>query len=565
MTAYTTDLTEEGRAFFQQRVALFAKVMIGVQVLGFAGLLALSSWAPPTWSVTSEELLQPWFALFQVQTGLAVAAWLLCRRGVRSVRFVSWVEATLLLGTAALSATMGRLILPGLTPKYLGSVVSPDDAAYGRFVGMVQGSNSLEFVIGLSLWVFVRAALVPSRPLRTLVLTALVAVPSVMVTVVKTLPFEPEPSLRSVTPDDVVATNVINIVIWWTFITGVCTIVSAVIFGLRREVREARRLGQYTLEAKLGEGGMGAVYRASHAMMRRPTAIKLVRTDQAVETSLARFEREVQLTARLTHPNTVTIFDYGRTRDGIFYYAMELLDGATLKDIVSVDGPQPPGRVVKVLAELAGALEEAHGIELIHRDIKPSNVILCTQGGKPDVAKLLDFGLVKQLGDEGEIELTGEGVLAGTPQYMCPESLTSPDAVDARGDLYAIGAVGYFLLTGQHVFGGATIVEVCGHHLHSEPVAPSKRLDSPVPEDLEDLLLSCLEKDPAQRPQSAAELCQRLQACQSMGEWTETEARRWWNRHGESLRSVSDADDGRAETKALAVDLARYVPQQRTQ
>jgi serine/threonine-protein kinase len=557
MTSYTTDVTEEGRAFFQQRVALFAKVMIGVQLLGLAGLLALSRWAPPALTITPEELLQPWSALFQVQTG--------CRSGVRAVRFVSWVEATMLLGTAALSATMGRLILPGLMPKYLGGLVSPNDALYGHFVGLVQGSNSLEFVIGLSLWVFVRAALVPSRPVRTLVLTALVAVPVAVVTVVKTLPFEPQPSLRSVSPDDLVMTNVTNIAIWWTFVTGVCMIVSGVIFGLRRQVREARRVGQYTLEAKLGEGGMGAVYRASHAMMRRPTAIKLVRPDLAGENALARFEREVQLTARLTHPNTVTIFDYGRTQDGIFYYAMELLDGATLKDIVRLDGPQSPGRVVKVLAELAGALEEAHGIELIHRDIKPSNVILCTQGGKLDVAKLLDFGLVKELGDKGEMQLTKEGVLAGTPHYMCPESLTSPDAVDGRGDLYAIGAVGYFLLTGQHVFEGATILEVCGHHLHSEPVPPSKRLERPVPEDLEDLLLSCLEKDPANRPQSAAELHRRLQACQSMGEWTESHARRWWDTYGELLRRVSEADDGRVETKALAVDLARYVPSQRKQ
>jgi serine/threonine-protein kinase len=557
MTEYTTDVSEEGRAFFQRRVALFAKVMIGVQVLGVAVLpLVLTAW---------EQLWQPWFALLQVQIGLAVGAWLLCRGGVRSARFVSWVEATLLLGTAAVSATMGRLILPGLMPQYLGTVVSPDGDSYGRFVGVVQGSNFLEFVIGLSLWAFVRAALVPSRPLRTLVLTALVPVPLLAVTVARTFPFEPQPSLRSVVPGDLIVMSVMSTITWWTFITGVCTIVSAVIFGLRRQVREARRLGQYTLEAKLGEGGMGAVYRASHAMMRRPTAIKLVRPDQAGETNLARFEREVQLTARLTHPNTVTIFDYGRTPDGVFYYAMELLDGATLTDIVRVDGPQPPGRVVKVLAELAGALEEAHGIELIHRDIKPSNVILCTQGGKPDVAKLLDFGLVKELGDKGEMRLTKEGSLAGTPQYMCPESLTSPDAVDARGDLYAIGAVGYFVLTGQHVFTGKTIVEVCGHHLHSEPVPPSKRLDRPVPEDLEDVLLSCLEKDPVDRPQSAAELCQRLQACRSMGEWTLTEARRWWDRHGESFRPACDADDGRVETRAISVDLARYVPSQLVQ
>ncbi len=548
MPPHPTDLTEEGRAFFQQRMALFAKVMIGAQLLGFVGLVAQTPW---------EQLWQPWFGFYQVQTGLAVGAWLLCRGGVRSVRFVSWVEAAMLLGTAAVAATVSRLLLPDFLPQYLGGALGPDDAAYGRFVGAIQGSVSITFVVGLSLWVFVRAALLPSRPLRTLVLTALVAVPLAVVNALPSFPLEPEPSLRSLTPEDMVVQNVLDVLVWWVFITGVCTVVSKVIFGLRQQVREARRLGQYMLEAKLGEGGMGAVYRASHAMMRRPTAIKLVRPDQAGETNLARFEREVQLTARLTHPNTVTIFDYGRTPDGVFYYAMELLDGATLEEIVRADGPQPPGRVVKVLAELAGALEEAHGIELIHRDIKPSNVILCTQGGKPDVAKLLDFGLVKELGAQGGIELTRDSALTGTPQYMCPESLTSPDAVDARGDLYALGAVGYFLLTGQHVFEGTTLVEVCGHHLHSEPVAPSERLGEPVPDDLEDLLLACLEKDPAERPQSAAELARRLAACKSMGEWTEAEARRWWQRHGPSLRSASEAAAGSSETVAIAVDLAR--------
>jgi len=336
---------------------------------------------------------------------------------------------------------------------------------------------------------------------------------------------------------------------------------SRLIYGLNRDVAEARELGSYRIEAKLGEGGMGAVYRASHVMMRRPSAIKLVRPDEVGETSLARFEREAQLTARLTHPNTVTIFDYGRTPEGVFYYAMELLDGATLERIVHLAGPFTPGRTVKVLAELAGALEEAHGIGLIHRDIKPSNVILCTQGGKRDVAKLLDFGLVKELGGTGANDLTKEGSLTGTPQYMCPEALTAPETVDARSDLYALGAVGYFMLTGKPVFEGATVVEVCAHHLHTKPVPPSKRLGQPVPQDLELLLLCCLEKNPADRPQSAADLSLRLAACQSMGEWTEAQARRWWDRHGESLRPVIDADDDRAET--IEKDLARDVPSQR--
>jgi serine/threonine-protein kinase len=547
MTPEAADLTEEGRAFFQSRVALFAKVMIGTQLLGMFGLIAQNPW---------ERIWQPWFALYQVQTALAVGAWLVCRRGVRSARFVAALDATVLLGLAVVSASISRLLMPDFLGEYLGGAVTPDDAAYAHVVARFQGSIGLTFVIGLSLWVFARAALVPSRPLRTTVLTALVGVPLALVIILPTFPFEAEPSLRSVMPEPVVQQNALDVVVWWPFITLVCAIVSRVTFGLREQIREARRLGQYTLEAKLGEGGMGAVYRASHAMMRRPTAIKLVPSDQAGETNLARFEREVQLTARLSHPNTVTIFDYGRTPDGVFYYAMELLDGATLDEIVRVDGPQPAGRVLKVLVELTSALEEAHDIGLIHRDIKPSNVMVCSQGGKPDVAKLLDFGLVKEVDQEGDVELTKESALTGTPQYMCPEALTSPDDVDARGDLYALGAVGYFMLTGKPVFEGSTLVEVCSHHLHSEPEPPSKKLGTPLPDDVEALLLDCLHKEPADRPESAAELSKRLQACESMGEWTEPMARDWWDRHGESVRTVHE-ERGDSSTMAIAIDLAR--------
>ena len=550
MTAQASDLTEEGRAFLQRRVALFAKVMVGAQMLGFIGLVLQTPWS---------DLWRPWFALYQAQTVLALAGWVTCRRGKRSARLVGWIDVAVLLGTAVVAGVVSRLLWPGMVSRYLGDALGPGDAAYGQVVGLVQGSILGSFVVGLSLWVFVRAALVPSRPLRTLSLTALVMVPLVSIHLVPTMPFEAEPSLRSVTPDEVVLANVVDAAVWWVFITSVCTIVSAVIFGLRRDVREARRLGQYTLEAKLGEGGMGTVYRAQHAMMRRPTAIKLVRPEKAGELTLARFEREVQLTARLTHPNTVTIFDYGRTPDGLFYYAMELLDGATLDEVVRLDGAQPPGRVVGVLVALAGALAEAHGIGLIHRDIKPSNVILCTQGGRPDVAKLLDFGLVKEVRDEGEVELTQESSLTGTPQYMCPEAIASPESLDARGDLYALGAVGYFLLTGTHVFTGGTLVEVCSHHLHTEPDPPSTRLSEPVPEDLELLLLSCLEKSPDDRPQTATELRDRLQACGSMGAWSEGDARTWWEHHGAALSAARGADDERSETRAIAVDLARDV------
>src|SRR4029450_12284675 len=217
---------------------------------------------------------------------------------------------------------------------------------------------------------------------------------------------------------------------------------------------------------------MGVVYRARHALLRRPTAVKLLPPDKAGEQSIARFEREVQLTAALSHPNTVTIFDFGRTPEGLFYYAMELLDGAPLDVVVDLDGAQPPERVLHVLDGAAGALGEAHEIGLIHRDVKPANIILCKQGGVFDVPKVLDFGLVKDL-TAGEASLTGSATLAGTPLYMAPEAITAQRAMDARSDLYSLGAVGYFLATGTHVFPGRNAVEVLGHHLHTMPERPS--------------------------------------------------------------------------------------------
>jgi serine/threonine-protein kinase len=275
---------------------------------------------------------------------------------------------------------------------------------------------------------------------------------------------------------------------------------------------------------------MGSVYRARHAMLRRPTAIKLVPPEKASASALARFEREVQLTASLSHPNTVSVFDYGHTPDGIFYYAMEYLEGTDLDALVRADGPQPPARVAHVLRQVASALVEAHGIGLIHRDIKPENIILCERGGIPDVAKVVDFGLVRDLEPASGARLTQTNVIHGTPLYLSPEAIQAPDAVDARSDLYGLGAVGYFLVTGTHVFGGATTVEVCSHHLHSRPQPPSERLVRPVPAGLERLLLACLEKDPAQRPRSAAALRDALRDLDDIGRWGETEAREWWDR-----------------------------------
>ncbi len=349
--------------------------------------------------------------------------------------------------------------------------------------------------------------------------------------------------------------------LWWTAATVIATATSRVIYGLRQEVRDARRLGQYTLVEKLGEGGMGAVYRARHAMLRRPCAIKLLPPEKLGAESVARFEREVQQTARLTHPNTIRIFDYGRTPDRIFYYVMEYLEGASLADVIAVGGPMPAGRVIHVLDQAAGALTEAHGIGLIHRDVKPANIILTSQGGVPDVAKVLDFGLVKQVGKTAGEDSTVQALsradsFTGTPLYMAPEAITSPDEVDARTDLYSLGAVGYFLLTGQDVFTGRTAVEVCSHHLHTMPVLPSRRLGKELSTDIEELILACLEKDPAQRPPTARALQQALRSCRDARTWTEEDARAWREANADALRArQSRMDLGGALTVAIDLDL----------
>jgi serine/threonine-protein kinase len=331
---------------------------------------------------------------------------------------------------------------------------------------------------------------------------------------------------------------VIHRATWVALSIATATVTSSVIYGLRRQVSEARHLGQYTLQERLGEGGMGVVYRAQHAMLRRPTAIKLLRPDKAGAQSLARFEREVQLTAQLSHPNTVSVFDYGRTPDGVFYYAMEYLEGINLETLVREFGPQDPGRVVHILRQVAGSLAEAHGVGLVHRDVKPANIILCQRGGVPDVAKVVDFGLAKDLEGAASTALTRATDITGTPMYLAPEAITDPELVDGRSDLYALGAVGYYLLAGAHVFEGGTLVEVCSHHLRTPPVAPSVRLGRPLPPDLESVILSCLEKDPVRRPPTADAVSTHLAMCVGVDEWGESRAREWWERHRERIRGL---------------------------
>jgi serine/threonine protein kinase len=297
---------------------------------------------------------------------------------------------------------------------------------------------------------------------------------------------------------------------------------------MEKAEKAIRQLGQYTLEEKIGAGGMGSVYRARHAFLSRPTAVKMLNTDRVTPDSLARFEREVQLTSRLCHPNTIAVYDYGRTAEGVFYYAMEYLEGINLEDLVKTWGPLPEARLVPILRQICGSLAEAHAVGLIHRDIKPANIILTSRAGLADFVKVLDFGLVKAANTEEEAKLTQANVTVGTPHYLSPEAVENPDKVTPLSDVYAIGAVGYYLVTGQQVFTGKTIMEVCMKHVRNAPDPPSKRLGRPVSEGLECLILRCLAKKPEDRPAGTLALADELDRLEVAGTWTRADAQAWW-------------------------------------
>jgi serine/threonine-protein kinase len=381
----------------------------------------------------------------------------------------------------------------------------------------------------------VRAALVPSTTKYSMVLAAVVGVPVCLFVGLgwpNWLPSEPLPT------QNIRGFLMTFGLTWWLFTGTACAVIAHVVHRLQSEVRVAKRLGQYELEGKIGQGGMGVVYRARHAMMKRPVAIKLLPAEVAEEKAIARFEREVQLTSQLSHPNTVVIHDYGRTHEGVFYYVMELIEGATLDRVIVGSGPMPSGRVVRLLEMVAGALGEAHDHGLVHRDIKPANILLGPRGGEPDVAKVLDFGLVRTIRMQARV--TNADIALGTPQFMSPEAMKAPDRVDGRSDLYSLGAVAYYLLTGHQVFDGQSALEICGHHMHTPP-RPLQELVPDIDPALEKLVLSCLAKDPANRPPTARALCDALLLCPSRAEWTSEKARAWWTTYDRLLHPVEHA------------------------
>jgi serine/threonine-protein kinase len=297
---------------------------------------------------------------------------------------------------------------------------------------------------------------------------------------------------------------------------------------------------------------MGEVYLAEHLLMKRPCAIKIIRPEKAGDAQvLARFEREVRATARLTHWNTVEIYDYGRSEDGTFYYVMEYLPGLNLSDLVESHGPLPAGRAIHLLLQTCEALAEAHSQGLIHRDLKPGNIYAAHRGGVFDVAKLLDFGLAKPLRD-GEAEtadLTQAGSITGSPLYMSPEQATGEDRPDARSDIYSLGAVAYFLLTGRPPFDYEKPIKVIVAHAH-EAVVPPTQVRADVPEDLELVVLRCLAKDPHDRYQSAEDLRAALGLCSAAGGWSRADAARWWREFGCPKKRAMDLAVLGAEVEA---------------
>ncbi len=393
--------------------------------------------------------------------------------------------------------------------------------------------------LGLSwvaVWVVLFTVVVPTSPRRAVV-AALASVSSVPVTIGLMI----ASGITSLRLDP--AQFFLGLVFPYLLVVGMAYVGARVVYHLGTEVKRARELGNYRLEEKLGEGGMGEVWRARHRMLARPAAIKLIRASVAGDApagasgeAVRRFEREAQVIARLRSPHTVELFDFGIAADGAFYYVMELLDGLDADSLLRRFGPTPPERAIYLLRQVCHSLSEAQSCGLVHRDIKPANIFLCRYGEEYDFVKVLDFGIVGAVRDPAGTSPvhTRENAIHGTPAFMAPEQAMGTD-LDGRADIYATGCVAYWLLTGQFVFTAETPMGLLLQHAQTPPTPPSARTDQPVPPALEDLVLSCLAKDPANRPQSARELSLRLAEVEGASAWTQDRAREWWMTHQPAL------------------------------
>ncbi|MGD9905086.1 MAG: serine/threonine-protein kinase [Vicinamibacterales bacterium] len=467
------------------------------------------------------RLLLGYEALFSLGSAVAAAAlwrwpawWTLTR--LRVVEYVLVCALATYIGWTQLFAFAGeRVAARAATEPYLIRLVT--DSLAVRWAAAI---------IGLS-------ALIPETLRRNSVLVgAQVTIALVLTTLLATT----DPVYAPRAPHMIVL-----MVFWMTLAATIAIFGAAKLEELRQQVAEARRLGQYQLVRKIGAGGMGEVYLAEHLLLKQPVAIKLIRPDRAGDPeALARFEHEVRTTARLTHWNTVQIYDYGYTADGTFYYAMEYLPGLTLEQIVQRHGAMPPARAIHFLRQIAAALHEAHAMHLVHRDVKPANVMVCTRGGVHDVAKLLDFGLVRGGGPAAETVFDSHQIL-GTPGYMAPEQAQGGADLTPAADLYGVGATGYLLVTGDAAFARGHAVQMLVAQSTTAPAAPRRRRPD-LPADLDAVIMRCLERDPARRFATAAELDLALAGCADAGGWSDEDAARWWRAHpiaGDALEAAS--------------------------
>jgi serine/threonine-protein kinase len=387
--------------------------------------------------------------------------------------------------------------------------------------------------VGLSwvaVWVLLFTVVVPNSPRRTVLATlaSVSSVPVVLALIVAAY------HIPGATP----AKFFLGLIFPYLLVTLMAYVGARVIYALGKEVARARELGGYRLVERLGAGGMGEVWRAEHRLLTRPAAIKLIRPDaddapgsRRQEEMRARFSREAQATASMRSPHTIEVYDFGTAGDGTFYYVMELLEGFTMEALVERFGPLPAERAIYLMTQVCRSLGEAHEEGLIHRDVKPANVFVCRYGRQVDFVKVLDFGMVKSSRESMEMQLTGEQAVLGTPAFMAPEQVLGNRAIDARADLYAVGCLAYWLLTGQLVFTGGTAMELMLQHAHVAPDPPSMRSELAIPPALDALVLACLAKDPDGRPASAEELAEALASIPGAPSWTTQAARDWWDQH----------------------------------
>jgi serine/threonine-protein kinase len=403
-------------------------------------------------------------------------------------------------------------------------------------------------LFALTVTMMARAVLIPSTATRTFVLSWLAAAPLLVVSLV----FHEPATMPGFSYVFLKALVSVSALLWLIIAVTLSTVTSRTIYGLRQQVKDAAEIGQYVLEEKIGAGGMGEVWRARHRMLIRPAAVKLVtaralgsKPDRDPELRLRRFEREARATAGLKSPHTVQLYDFGVTDDGTLYYVMELLDGLNLDALVVDFGPLPAERAVHLLRQVCLSLEDAHQNGLVHRDIKPANIVVSRVGADADFVKVLDFGLVKLESprqSEQSLRLTEDNNVSGTPGFIAPESVLGTGA-DHRVDIYALGCVAYWLVTGKLVFEGPGAVKVMFDHVNTAPPPPSSRTERPIPAELEALILDCLAKNPDARPASAATVEQCLRELAISKPWTRERAEQWWSAHAptkSSLRPIAE-------------------------